>query len=175
MTNRLLFVYVLALAACRASAPQVSRYIPPEPRPVPTAERIAVLIAQLRDLRGEFTQPDYVYSLITDYRPIAEIASADKAAIPLLVDCLRDRRKAHITYSGERVAVGMICSHTLLETEYVKRHLQFSCFPPDWHGMVTPTLDQGVLDSAWADWRAWLKEHPLDKTPVSQSPNKRCN
>src|SRR5262249_6771626 len=127
-----LSVATISLTSCRHSPP-APHYIAPEPRPVPGAARLRELMSELPKLEGAFTEPDHVYALIADHRPIAEIASADTAAIPLLVECLRDERPARIQFLGQRVSVGMVCAYTLVETEYVSHHLQFSCFPQDWH------------------------------------------
>lgn len=133
------------------------------------------LLSELANLDGEFTEGDFVYSLIADHRPIAELASADTAAIPLLVACLRDDRLARVRFQAQRVRVGMVCAYTLLETPYVKHHLQFSCFPPDWHGLVSPTLDADELRVAWRDWTTWLAAHPFNGRSDGEPSRVRCS
>jgi hypothetical protein len=164
----------IALGACHRTI-AAPRYIAPEPRPIPTAARIRALVAELPQLEGYFTNPDHVYSLITDYRPIAELASADTAAILPLVACLRDTRRARIRYQGQRVSVGLVCAQVMLDTRYVERRLQYDCFPSDWPGVVTPTLDETTLMRAWQAWQQWLSDHPLERHPSGESPNDRCS
>ena len=174
MPRTLLVIAVLgALTGCH-SAPPSARYIPPEQRPVPNAARIHELISALSALDGAFSDPNIYYTLVTDFRPIAELASADTAAIRPLVACLRNLHRARVRYVGKRVAVGMVCAYVLVETKYVQRHLQYSCFPSDWKGVVSPTLDDKELLAAWAAWQDWLGDHSLAQSSSSESPNDRC-
>lgn len=172
--KHLAIIAAVTVAACRRPV-ATPRYIPPEPRPIPSASRIGELIDELPSLEGYFTEPFHVYALVTDHRPIAELASADIAAIPRLVECLRDDRAARIRYQGQRVAVGMVCAYVLLYTRYVERRLQYSCFHDSWRGLVSPALDQAEIVQAWREWQQWLARHPLDQPASIESPNDRCS
>jgi hypothetical protein len=155
-----IFISVL-VAACLAACSKAPRYIAPEERPVPSSARLDTLIGQLASLHGEFTEPGMVYGLISDYRGIGEIVSADTLAIHKLVACLGDKRRSHVTLSGERVPVGMLCAETLLDTKYVRTGLQYGRFPNDWPGLVEPTTDVARLARAQSAWLDWFSRHPL--------------
>ena len=149
------------LAASLAACTGAPRYVAPERRPAPSSARLDTLISQLPNLRGHFTEPDIVYGLIADHRGIGEIASADTLAIHKLVACLGDTRRSRVTLAGERVPVGMLCAYTLLDTEYVRKGLQYSRFPDGWAGLVGPTGDATRLARAQRAWLDWFGRHAL--------------
>ena len=97
------------------------------------------LAAALRTPGQFFEAGDNAFALTSD--STLHRLSADRGAVPRLVECLGWDRRAAATWQGYPVFVGVVCFHALMATQYFdKLNVGF-----DW--------PQALQDSGWISYR----------------------
>ena len=159
----LVLLGVLLLGGCAGSRPAGDALRP-------AAERQAELrrlIAALDTVQGEFREVgDMAWALVGGSNPLAAIAKADTAAVPLLAACIADTTVSRVRVaerSATPVRVGVLCLEAMIYTDWYQERNSSDRWPKGFRDSTALFYDAtpAQLQRVHRLWQQYLAAHGL--------------